>query len=544
MMWRMKAIKTILVAVGVGDDGAAVIDAHRGERLPSDRLAAVFDRPEDAVRAAAALCDGGGQIQVGVDVGEPAVAFEVAGRVSAAAEPGQALVTEAVVHLAGGAVAELLRPAGGVRVAELGRTVPVFAAGTPPDAVARREITVVIADDQELLRAGFRVIIDSEPDLRVVGEAADGWAAIDVVRRRRPDVVLMDIRMPGLDGLRAAEEILGSNEPTPALVMLTTFDVERYVYDALRLGASGFLLKDAPADRLLDAIRVAAAGDALLAPAITRRLVEQFSGAARPSARADREQLATLTARELDVLRLIARGLSNAEIAAELVLGENTVKTHVGRVFAKLDLRDRAQAVVVAYEAGLVVPFPRRTRSWHPAEKLERPTSTKGFPVSLSSLGAPAVVAGLCTLAAVVAVAPAFSQTAAPSAPRVVTYQEPSPKVAQDDIPPKASSKLSLGDRLAISGLLEDAAHHHLGTFGGTCTVVGRGASFETTPLLCQAAYRTAHGELDAIGMMTLSKTNLNIVGGSGAYAGVHGHVTSGKVAKGFQDADKLTIEG
>jgi DNA-binding NarL/FixJ family response regulator len=354
----MRPIKTILVAVGAGDDGAAVITPHRGERLPSDRLAAVFDDPEDAVRAAAALCDGG-QVKVGVDVGEPAVALEVAARVSAAAEPGQALVTEAVVHLAGGAVADLLRPAGGVRVAELGRTVPVFAAGAgPSEAVARREIRVVIADDQELLRAGFRVIIDSEPDLRVVGEAADGWAAIDVVRRRRPDVVLMDIRMPGLDGLRAAEEILGSTEPAPAVVMLTTFDVERYVYDALRLGASGFLLKDAPADRLLDAIRVAAAGDALLAPAITRRLVEQFSGAARPSARADREQLATLTARELDVLRLIARGLSNAEIAAELVLGENTVKTHVGRVFAKLDLRDRAQAVVVAYEAGLVVPAP------------------------------------------------------------------------------------------------------------------------------------------------------------------------------------------
>jgi DNA-binding NarL/FixJ family response regulator len=202
------------------------------------------------------------------------------------------------------------------------------------------------------------VIIDAEPDLRVVGEAADGWAAIDLVRRRRPDVVLMDIRMPGLDGLRAAEEILGSAKPTPAIVMLTTFDVQRYVYDALRLGASGFLLKDAPADRMLDAIRVAAAGDALLGPAITRRLVEQFAVAARPLTAADREQLESLTARELDVLRLIARGQSNAEIAAELVLGENTIKTHVSRIFAKLKLRDRAQAVVFAYEAGLVVPVP------------------------------------------------------------------------------------------------------------------------------------------------------------------------------------------
>jgi hypothetical protein len=163
--------------------------------------------------------------------------------------------------------------------------------------------------------------------------------------------------------------------------------------------------------------------------------------------------------------------------------------------------------------------------------------------VRLSPLRTAAVVGGLCAVAAVVSVAPAFSTAAAPSAPRVVTYQEPRPKVAEDDLAPKSRSKLSLGDRLAISGLLEDAAHHHLGTFGGTCTVVGHGASFETTPLLCEAAYRTAQGELEAVGMMTLSKTNLVIVGGSGSYAGAHGHVTSGVVAKGFEDADELTIE-
>jgi DNA-binding NarL/FixJ family response regulator len=297
-------------------------------------------------------------VRVGVDAGEPAVAVDVAERLCAAAEPGQALVSEAVAHLAGRAVADLLRPAGGVRVPELRRTVPVFCVSA---AVATSDIastTVVIVDDQALLRAGFRVIIDAEPDLRVVGEAGDGWAAIDVVRRRRPDVVLMDIRMPGLDGLRAAETILEDPELKVAIVMLTTFDIERYVYDALRLGASGFLLKDAPADRLLDAIRVAAAGDALLAPAITRRLVERFTAAARPRDGAPPAQLAELTARELEVLRLIARGHSNAEIAEELVLGENTVKTHVSRVFAKLGLRDRAQAVVVAYETGLVVPDP------------------------------------------------------------------------------------------------------------------------------------------------------------------------------------------
>jgi DNA-binding NarL/FixJ family response regulator len=353
----MSTMRTVLVAAEAGAGAEGVVASHGGELLSTDRVVAAFDAPADAVRAAAALVEAGDEtgVRVGVDAGEPAVAVDVAERICAAADPGQALVTEAVAHLAGRAVADLLRPAGGGRVAELRRTVPVFAAGAA-EATETRSTTVVIADDQALLRAGFRVIIDAEPDLRVVGEASDGWAAIDVVRRRRPDVVLMDIRMPGLDGLRAAETILGDAELTAAVVMLTTFDIERYVYDALRLGASGFLLKDAPADRLLDAIRVAAAGDALLAPAITRRLVERFTAAARPLDAAPPERLADLTARELEVLKLIARGRSNAEIASELVLGENTIKTHVGRVFAKLGLRDRAQAVVVAYETGLVVP--------------------------------------------------------------------------------------------------------------------------------------------------------------------------------------------
>jgi len=361
-------MRTVLVAADAGAGAATIVASHGGELLSAERVVAAFAAPADAVRAAAALVAEGehgegehGQptARVGVDAGEPAVAVEVAERICAAAETGQALVTEAVAHLSGRATAELLRPAGGVRIAELRRTVPVFAAGAAPIADGEsRATTVVIADDQELLRAGFRIIIDAEPDLRVVGEAGDGWAAIDVVRRRRPDVVLMDIRMPGLDGLRAAETILGDGEPAPAIVMLTTFDVQRYVYEALRLGASGFLLKDAPADRLLDAIRVAAAGEALLAPAITRRLVERFTAAARPADAAPSPRLSELTARELEVLRLIARGLSNAEIATELVLGENTIKTHVSRVFAKLGLRDRAQAVVVAYETGLVVPRP------------------------------------------------------------------------------------------------------------------------------------------------------------------------------------------
>jgi DNA-binding NarL/FixJ family response regulator len=349
----------VLVATDAPPGAAELVAAHGGELLSAHRIAVAFDAPADAVRAAAALLerDAGGGIRVGVDAGEPSVAAEIAERICAAAEPGQALVTEAVAHLAGPASAVLLRPAGGVRVAEVRRIVPVLAVGPgTPERAGERKTTVVIADDQELLRAGFRVIVDAEPDLRVVGEAGDGWAAVDVVRRRRPDVVLMDIRMPGLDGLKAAETILGDADCATAVVMLTTFDVQRYVYEALRLGASGFLLKDAPADRLLDAIRVAAAGDALLAPTITRRLVERFAVAARPADAAARERLAGLTAREVEVLRLIARGLSNAEIAKELVLGENTVKTHVGRVFSKLGLRDRAQAVVVAYETGLVVP--------------------------------------------------------------------------------------------------------------------------------------------------------------------------------------------
>ena len=217
-------------------------------------------------------------------------------------------------------------------------------------------ITTVIVDDERLLRTGFRVILEAEPDIAVIGEAADGRAALDVVRRRRPDVVLMDIRMPEIDGLQAAEQLLADPDVDSAVIMLTTFDLDRYVYDALRIGASGFLLKDTPADRLLDAVRVAAAGDALLAPVITRRLIAQFASVARSSAGEVPPALTELTEREVEVLRLVARGLSNAEIAAELVLTENTIKTHVAHVLSKLGLRDRVQAVVLAYESGLVIP--------------------------------------------------------------------------------------------------------------------------------------------------------------------------------------------
>jgi DNA-binding NarL/FixJ family response regulator len=217
-------------------------------------------------------------------------------------------------------------------------------------------IRVAIADDQGLVRAGFAKLIEGEPGIAVVGQAADGFEAIDVVRRSRPHVVLMDIRMPGLDGIEATRRLLSDGARADVrVVILTTFDLDEYVYDALRAGASGFLLKDAPPDQLVAAIRTVADGDALIAPSVTRRLIAEF--ARRPVASAgDDGPLARLTPRELDVLRLMARGLNNAEIAAQLIVGEATVKTHVGNVLMKLGLRDRVQAVVVAYETGLVQP--------------------------------------------------------------------------------------------------------------------------------------------------------------------------------------------
>jgi DNA-binding NarL/FixJ family response regulator len=215
-------------------------------------------------------------------------------------------------------------------------------------------VSVLIADDQALVRAGFRKLLEAEPSLRVVAEASDGVEAVELARRQQPDVVLMDIRMPRLDGLEATRRLLKGPTRT-RVVMLTTFDLDEYVFDALTAGASGFLLKDSPPEQLIAAIQVVAGGDALLAPPITRRLIEEF--VRRPPARAGPpHQLTGLTARELDVLRLLARGLSDAEIAADLVLGEATVKTHVGNLLMKLGLRDRVQAVVLAYESGLVHP--------------------------------------------------------------------------------------------------------------------------------------------------------------------------------------------
>jgi len=215
-------------------------------------------------------------------------------------------------------------------------------------------VRVLIVDDQALVRRGFRMILDAEPDVTVVGEAATGLEAIEEAARTAPDVVLMDIRMPGLDGVEATRRITAAG-PVPRVVVLTTFDLDEHVLESIRAGASGFLLKDVPPEELVRAIKVVAEGDALLAPSVTRRVLAQV--AATPSLSAhDSQALESLTDRETEVLRLLARGQSNAEIAASLFLGETTVKTHVGRVLAKLGVRDRVQAVVAAYESGLVTP--------------------------------------------------------------------------------------------------------------------------------------------------------------------------------------------
>jgi DNA-binding NarL/FixJ family response regulator len=218
-------------------------------------------------------------------------------------------------------------------------------------------IRVLLADDQALLRAGFRMIIEAQQDIDVVGEAADGAQAVELARRLLPQVVLMDVRMPRMDGIQATGRITawGPTAATTRVVILTTYDLDEYVYDALTAGASGFLLKDAPPEDLVRAIRVAAAGEALLAPTVTRRLVEQFVRQ-RPHKSAAAQRLQVLTDRETEVLRLVARGMSNAEIAGTLFLGESTIKTHVGHILDKLALRDRVQAVILAYEAGLVLP--------------------------------------------------------------------------------------------------------------------------------------------------------------------------------------------
>jgi DNA-binding NarL/FixJ family response regulator len=215
-------------------------------------------------------------------------------------------------------------------------------------------VSIVVADDHEVVRAGFAALLNTQPDFTVLGTASDGAEAVQISRELRPDVVLMDVRMPGTDGIEATRQLTGGTGG-PRVIILTTFDLDEYVYDALCAGASGFLLKDVTAERLFDAVRVVAAGEALLAPAVTRRLISEFARL-RPAPAAPSVTVAELTPRETEVLRLLAEGLSNPEIAGRLVITEETVKTHVSRVLRKLALRDRAQAVVLAYESGLVRP--------------------------------------------------------------------------------------------------------------------------------------------------------------------------------------------
>jgi DNA-binding NarL/FixJ family response regulator len=220
-------------------------------------------------------------------------------------------------------------------------------------------VRVLLVDDQPLLRTGFRLILESEQDIAVVGEAGDGGAAVEMTRALLPDVVLMDIRMPGVDGIEATRRIVrdGAAVHDPRVLILTTFDLDEYVVEAVRAGASGFLLKDAPPDDLVAAIRIVAAGDAIVAPSVTRRLLDKFAMRLPPAREADPPPgLAALTEREREVLRHVARGLSNAEIAAQLVVSETTIKTHVGNLLGKLGLRDRVQAVVFAYETGVIQP--------------------------------------------------------------------------------------------------------------------------------------------------------------------------------------------
>jgi DNA-binding NarL/FixJ family response regulator len=225
---------------------------------------------------------------------------------------------------------------------------------------AASPIRVVVVDDQVLVRTGFRLILETEDDFEVVGEAGDGQEALELIRAERPDVALMDVRMPRMDGVEATRLLQDDPSPSPTkVIIVTTFDLDEYVFAALRHGASGFLLKDAPSDQLVAAVRAVASGEALLAPSVTRRLIERFQtgevddGPANPGTDG---RLDSLTEREVDVLVELARGLSNAEIARKLIVGETTVKTHVGRILAKLQVRDRVQAVVVAYETGLIRP--------------------------------------------------------------------------------------------------------------------------------------------------------------------------------------------
>lgn len=334
-----------------------------------DDLVAAFGSAVDAVRCgmafqAAARSGGTVPLRIGLDAGHSTspndelsgTALAIARRLCALADAGGILISGTVHGLARRTAHIGMVPFGPLQVRGLPSPVDVWSVDwDDEDRIdpLRLATTVVVADDQRLIRTGFRVLLEAEPDITVVAEAADGLEAIDAVRRYAPDVVLMDIQMPRMDGLQAARQLLESSGSK--VVVLTTFDADEYVYEALRIGASGFLLKEAPPDQLISAVRCAVRGDALIDPSLTRRLIDAFSGQ-RPAPPNPTPELDRLTSREREVLVLLARGFSNAEIAAELVVEETTVKTHVARILMKLGVRDRVQAVIRAYETRLVTP--------------------------------------------------------------------------------------------------------------------------------------------------------------------------------------------
>jgi DNA-binding NarL/FixJ family response regulator/class 3 adenylate cyclase len=353
-----------------------------GIATQGDAFFVAFRRPTDAVLAAltaqrslAAHCwpDGATmRVRMGIHTGEASIsggeyhglAIHRAARICAASNGGEILLSQATSALLDdeeqGESAFTLVDLGEQQLKDFERPVRVYQLIAPdlPDLAAEDAengcVRVLIVDDQALVRAGFRMILDAQEDMDVVAEASNGEEAVAEALRLRPHVVLMDVRMPVLDGIEATRLLLGHEGCDSKVVMLTTFDIDEYLYEALRAGASGFLLKDAPPEQLLAGIRAVASGDALLAPSVTRRVIEEFLRTPQSTPRPD-PKLEELTARELEVLKLIAKGLSNSEIAEELVLSLATVKTHVARVLTKLGLRDRVQAVVLAYETGLVV---------------------------------------------------------------------------------------------------------------------------------------------------------------------------------------------
>jgi DNA-binding NarL/FixJ family response regulator/class 3 adenylate cyclase len=370
----LQAHRMILTSA-VGEFEGQMVDTQ------GDATFAAFGRPSDAVRAAAAGQRMLGEaewpegtaprVRMGIHTGEATpsganyhgLAVHRASRICAEATGGQVLVSDSTVSVLQDTHEDLsgltLLEIGERRLKDFEQPVRLHRIVDPARegiVATPGRIGVLVVDDQALVRAGFRMILEAEKDIDVLGEAADGAEAVDAARRMKPDVILMDVRMPNVDGLEATRLLLGAQSEGPRILILTTFDLDEYVYEALRAGASGFLLKDTPPEQLVDAIRVVSNGDSLLSPAITRRVIEEFVLRPPASARKPAPELEELTTRELEMLRYLARGLSNAEIAQEAFVSETTVKTHVAHILLKLRLRDRVQAVVFAYENGVVAP--------------------------------------------------------------------------------------------------------------------------------------------------------------------------------------------